>query len=110
MFVPGAAAMGMGMVLAAPIGGKLARFLPADLLRKVFAAFLLAAAADIFLTQLPIQGLLAGGRDLLPELLLGPLCDPRPAPAAPAFETDALRRPANGALIHRAITVKTAAA
>jgi hypothetical protein len=90
VFVPGAAAIGMGMVLAAPIGRKLAHFLPAALLPKFFAAFLLVAAAGILFTQLPVQGLLAGGRDFVADLLFAPLCDPTPAPAAPAFETEAL--------------------
>jgi hypothetical protein len=89
--MPGAAAIGMGMVLTAPIGRKLARFLPKFLLRKLFAATLLAAAAGIFLNQLPIRRLLAGSQDSLQELLLAPLCDPPPAPAAPAFDTNASR-------------------
>jgi uncharacterized membrane protein YfcA len=91
VFVPGAAAIGMGMVLTAPIGGKLARFLPKVWLRKLFAVVLFAAAAGIFLSQLPIRGFLAGRQDSLQELLLGPLCDPPPAPAAPAFDTNASR-------------------
>jgi uncharacterized membrane protein YfcA len=86
IFLPALAATGMAAVLTAPLAAWARQFLPQPAARRLFAVFIIAGAYLFALPAQTIPDLLASSRDSVLEALLAPLCDPEPAPAAPAFE------------------------
>ena len=86
IFLPALAATGMAAVLTAPLAAKARHFLPQPTANRFFAVFIMAGACLFALPAQTIPDLLASRRDGVLEAVLAPLCDPEPAPAAPAFE------------------------
>ena len=86
IFLPALAATGMAAVLTAPLAAKARQFLPHPTASRLFAVFVVAGACLFALPVQTIPALLASSRDSVLEAMLAPLCDPEPAPAAPAFE------------------------
>ncbi|MGO9484363.1 MAG: TSUP family transporter [Rhodomicrobium sp.] len=86
IFLPALAATGMAAVLTAPLAATARHFLPQPAASRLFAVFIIASACLFALPVQTIPDLLASSRDSALEAVLTPLCDPEPAPAAPAFE------------------------
>jgi uncharacterized protein len=87
VFLPAVAAIGMTSVLTAPIGAKLTHFFPLHALRIGFAILLIGVTLQIASANLSLGGLVSEAKNFATEMLIKPLCDPKPSPAAPIFET-----------------------
>jgi uncharacterized membrane protein YfcA len=85
IFLPAFAAAGMAAVIAAPLGAMLKPFLPQRTAHPLFAAAIIAGAILSGPSANTVLGLLTDSGEGAIELVLGPLCDPGPAPAAPSI-------------------------
>ena len=86
--MPALAAVGMTAVLIAPLAMRLRPFLPLGTASRLFVFLAIAILWTARLQSQGIVSLLAETRESALELVLGPLCEPEPAPAAPGFKSD----------------------
>jgi uncharacterized membrane protein YfcA len=85
IFLPALAAAGMAAVIAAPLGAMLKPFLPQRAARRLFASAIIAGAILSGPSANTVFGLLTDSGEGAIDFVLGPLCDPGPAPAAPGI-------------------------
>ena len=88
IFLPGLAAVGMTAVLIAPLAMRLRPFLPLGTASRLLALLVIAIVCIAGLRSQGIVSLLAETPESALDLVLGPLCDSKPAPAAPGFESE----------------------
>ncbi|ADP70341.1 protein of unknown function DUF81 [Rhodomicrobium vannielii ATCC 17100] len=97
LFLPALAAIGMSAVLIAPLALRLRPFLLSGPASRLMAVFAMALLCTVGLRSEGLGSLLAETRESALDLVLGSLCEPQPAPAAPIFiseKTLATPRPA----------------
>ena len=88
IFLPGLAAVGMTAVLIAPLAMRLRPFLPLGTASRLLALLVIAIVCIAGLRSQGIVSLLAETPESALDLVLGPLCNSKPAPAAPGFESE----------------------
>ena len=88
IFLPALAAVGMTAVLIAPLAMRLRPFLPLGTASALLAFLAIAIVCTAGLRSQGIGSLLAETSQSALELVLGPLCESKPAPAAPGFESE----------------------
>ncbi|ADP71003.1 protein of unknown function DUF81 [Rhodomicrobium vannielii ATCC 17100] len=90
IFLPALAAIGMSAVLIAPLALRLRPFLPSAPASRSLALFAMALLCTAGLRSEGLGSLLAETRESALDLVLGSLCEPQPAPAAPIFDHETL--------------------
>jgi uncharacterized membrane protein YfcA len=90
LFLPALAAIGMSAVLIAPLALRLRPFLPSAPASRLMAIFAIALLCTAGLRSEGLGSLLAETRESALDLVLGSLCEPQPAPAAPIFDRETL--------------------
>jgi uncharacterized membrane protein YfcA len=93
IFLPALAATGMAAVISAPLGALVKPFLPQRAARRLLAAAIIACAILCAPSANAVLGLIAEGGEHAIELVVGPLCDPGPAPAAPSLDDSQDQKP-----------------
>jgi uncharacterized membrane protein YfcA len=85
LFLPALAATGMTALLTAPLAARLSPFLPRPAATRLFAALVIASACLFGVPPKAVWTFLNETGETAIELVLGPICDPGPAPANPVL-------------------------
>jgi uncharacterized membrane protein YfcA len=88
IFLPALASIGMAAVLTAPLAMRLRPLLSLRAMRRMFALLVIVSAVVFGVPSPTLSSLWMETRDRALDLVLGPLCDPKPAPAAPVLRDD----------------------